>query len=38
VPVSVLFPRTRLLSARVRAMVEAVAEALPPFLDPDVGA
>jgi DNA-binding transcriptional LysR family regulator len=32
VPVSVLFPRTRLLSVRVRTMVDAVALALPDFL------
>lgn len=33
VPVFVLFPRTRLLSVRVRAMVDAIAAALPEFLD-----
>jgi DNA-binding transcriptional LysR family regulator len=35
IPVSVLFPRTRLLSVRVRTMVEAIAAALPEFLGPD---
>jgi DNA-binding transcriptional LysR family regulator len=35
IPVSVLFPRTRLLSVRVRRMVEAIAAALPDFLGPD---
>lgn len=35
VPVSVLFPRTRLLSVRVRAMVDAIAAAMPDFLRSD---
>jgi DNA-binding transcriptional LysR family regulator len=35
VPVSVLFPRTRLLSVRVRAMVDAIAAKLPDFLRSD---
>ena len=33
VPVSVLFPRARMLSVRVRTTVDAVAAALPEFLD-----
>lgn len=32
VPVSLLFPRTRMLSLRVRAMVDALVAALPEFL------
>lgn len=35
VPVSVLFPSTRLLSVRVRTMVDVIAAALPDFLDGD---
>jgi DNA-binding transcriptional LysR family regulator len=36
VPVSVLFPRARMLSVRVRTTVDAVAAALPDFLDDGV--
>lgn len=34
VPIYVLFPRTKLLSFRLRTFVEAIAAAMPDFLDP----